>query len=85
MRSRYRSICLFCRICATSGDSPDCKMLQPFNGLGALGRCEPQSQASAAPEIRPRDSFQNFSQKTFEKPIDADAGFVVYAPHRMGV
>ncbi|WP_026620343.1 hypothetical protein [Ensifer sp. WSM1721] len=28
---------------------------------------------------------RNFCQKTFEKPIDADAGFVVYAPHRMGV
>jgi|GEM_PF-3513426 len=27
----------------------------------------------------------NFRRKTCEKPIDASAGFVVYAPHRMGV
>jgi hypothetical protein len=47
-----------------------------------LQRAKVGTRAIAIP---PRRRLRIFCQKTFEKPIDADAGFMVYAPHRMGV
>ncbi|PDT47838.1 hypothetical protein CO661_11135 [Sinorhizobium fredii] len=56
-----------------------------FNDLACSIRLSGAKCRKRPSAIPPRRHLRNFCQKTFEKPIDADAGFMVYAPHRMGV